>query len=252
MLYTKELAQELKSAIEGIEIKADEDKDWMFDVVATTEDTDRDNEVIKVNGWDTKNWEKNPVILANHSYTIENIIWKGIKFYTSNGVKRMKWVFSKSNPLWILARNLYNEGMLKTVSVWFIPTKRNEQDYKIIEKAELLEVSFVAVPCNPNAISLDWKLYEEAIAKGFIKEVSEEIIEEKQEEVIEEVIEKTELEIVREELAEIKNILKTLADNKVEGEKLIEEEIADVKAQKEILQSINKATALALENLKKL
>jgi hypothetical protein len=33
--------------------------------------------------------------------------------------------------------------------------KRNEADYKIIEKAELLEVSFVAVPCNPNAVSLD-------------------------------------------------------------------------------------------------
>lgn len=251
MLYTKELAQELKTAIEGIELKAEEDKDWMFDVVATTEDTDRDNEVIKINGWDTKNWEKNPVILANHSYTIENIIWKGIKFYTSNGVKRMKWVFSKSNPLWILARNLYNEGMLKTVSVGFIPTKRNEQDYKIIEKAELLEVSFVAVPCNPNAVSLDWKLYEEAIAKGFIKEVKEEV-EEIIEEVKEETIEKTELEMVREELAEIKTILKTLADNKVEGEKLIDEETADVKAKKEILQSINKATALALENLKKL
>jgi hypothetical protein len=28
-------------------------------------------------------------------------------------------------------------------------------DFKIIEKAELLEVSFVAVPCNPNAISMD-------------------------------------------------------------------------------------------------
>ena len=244
MLYTKELAQELKTALEGIELKADEDKDWMFDVVATTEDTDRDNEVIKVNWWDTKNWEKSPVILANHSYIIENIIWKGIKFYTSNGVKRMKWVFSKSNPLWILARNLYNEGMLKTVSVGFIPTKRNEQDHKIIEKAELLEVSFVAVPCNPNALSLDWKLYKEAIAKGFIKEVKEEVIEEK--------VEKTEIEIVREELAEIKSILKTLADNKVEGEKLIDEETADVKAKKEILQSINKATALALENLKKL
>jgi hypothetical protein len=74
MLYTKELAEQLKTAISEIELKAEEDKDFMFDVVATTEDVDRDNEVIKVNGWDSKNWEKNPVILANHSYTIENII----------------------------------------------------------------------------------------------------------------------------------------------------------------------------------
>jgi len=55
--------------------------------------------------------------------------------------------------------------MLKSVSVGFIPTKRNDEDYKIIEKAELLEVSFVAVPCNPNAISMDQKLFEEAVSK---------------------------------------------------------------------------------------
>ena len=246
MLYTKELAEQLKTAISEIEVKAEEDKDWMFDVVATTEDTDRDNEVIKVNWWDTKNWEKNPVILANHLYTIENIIWKGLKFYTSNWQKRLKWVFSKTNPLWVLAKNLYQEWMLKTVSVWFLSLKRNEQDYKIIEKAELLEVSFVAVPCNPNAVSLDWKIFDEAVEKWLIiKEVEEE----------QEIEAKTELQEVKEELAEIKSILKTLADNKVEDEKqkqIIDEETADVKAKKEILQSINKATALALENIKKL
>ena len=70
-------------------------------------------------------------------------------------MKRLKGVFSKTNPLGVLARNLYQEGMLKSVSVGFIPTQRNQNDYKIIEKAELLEVSFVAVPCNPEAISLD-------------------------------------------------------------------------------------------------
>ena len=252
MLYTKELAKTLKNAISDIELKADEDKDFIFDVIATTEDTDRDNEIIKVNWWDSKNWEKNPVVLANHSYTIENIIWKGLKFYTSNWQKRLKWVFSKTNPLWVLAKNLYQEWMLKTVSVWFIPTKRNETDYKIIEKAELLEVSFVAVPCNPNAVSLDWKIFNEAVEKGLIIKEVEEKQEEIEEIVVEEIETKTELQEVKEELAEIKSILKALADNKVEEKQTIEEETADVKAKKEILQSINKATALALENIKKL
>jgi hypothetical protein len=99
MLYTKELAEELKTKLSDLVLKVEDDDDWSFDVIATTQDTDRDNEVIKVNGWDTKNWEKNPVILANHYYTIENIIGKGTKFYTSNGVKRLKGTFSKSNPL---------------------------------------------------------------------------------------------------------------------------------------------------------
>jgi hypothetical protein len=35
-----------------------------------------------------------------------------------------------------------------------------EENRKIIEKAELLEVSFVAIPCNPNAVSLDKKILE--------------------------------------------------------------------------------------------
>lgn len=230
--------------VQEIVNKVEEDKEWAFDVVATTEDADRENEIIKVNWWDIKNWQMNPVVLANHDYTIENIIGKGTSFYTSNGIKRLKGVFSKTNPLWILARDLYNEGMLKSVSVGFIPLKRNEQDYKIIEKAELLEVSFVAVPCNPNAVSLDGKLYEEAITKWLIKEVVEEIIEE---------VEEKELTIkdLHNEIQEIKTILNAMADDKVKAQEL-DAEVQKAKEQKEFLQQVNKATATALENLKKL
>jgi len=177
-LYSEQLAKELKEAISEVEIKAnEEDKDFLFDVVASTEDVDRDWEVIKIKGWDTKNWDKNPVILANHQYRIETIIWKGLKFYTSNGVKRLKGVFSKTNPLAQVAKSLYDEWMLKTVSVWFIPLKRDENDSSIIEKAELLEVSFVAVPANPNAVSLDWKaaeVYKKGLEAWLIKEEKEE------------------------------------------------------------------------------
>lgn len=77
MLYTKELAEQLKKAINDVVVKAEdivEDVDYTFDVIATTQDVDRDGEIILVDGWDTKNWLKNPVILANHNYTIESII----------------------------------------------------------------------------------------------------------------------------------------------------------------------------------
>lgn len=239
MLYTEKIAQDIYAKVLDIVQKVEEDKDWVFDVVATTEDIDRDNEKIKINWWDTKNWEKNPVVLANHHYTIENIIGKWTKFYTSNGVKRLKGIFSKRNPLWVLARDLYNEGMLKSVSVGFIPLKRNEQDYKIIEKAELLEVSFVAVPCNPNAISMDEKLYEEAKSKWLIQEMIEEEVEEKE----------ITIQDVHNEIQEIKSILKAMTDDKV---KEVEEEVKKAKENKELLQIINKATATALENVKKL
>jgi hypothetical protein len=158
-------------------------------------------------------------------------------------VKRLKGVFSKSNPLWVLARDLYNEWMLKSVSVWFIPLKRNDMDFKIIEKAELLEVSFVAVPCNPNAISMDWKLFDEAVAKWFlVKEVEEE----KEEEV-----DQITLETINADVQEIKLLLKWLVDDKAKSEDIQQQE-EEAKAKKELLQTINKATAVALENLKKL
>ena len=254
MLYTKELAEQIKKAIAETEIKVEDDEEYTFDVIATTEDTDRDNEVIKVNWWDSKNWEKNPVILANHDYTVQSIIWKGLKFYTSNGQKRLKGVFSKTNPLWQLAKNLYEEGMLKTVSVGFIPLKRNEQDYKIIEKAELLEVSFVAVPANPNATSLDWKLYTEALEKGLIKEIQEPVEEHiDDDEDIEDLQNKTtEMEEVKKELAEIKELIKSISAKNTADDKVDEEEIDEVKQKKELIQSINKWTAKLLENMKKL
>ena len=248
MLYTKELAEKIKKAIAETEITVEDDEEYTFDVIATTEDPDRDNEVIKVNWWDTSNWEKNPVILANHDYTVQSIIWKGLKFYTSDWQKRLKGVFSKTNPLGQLAKNLYEEGMLKTVSVWFIPLKRNEQDHNIIEKAELLEVSFVAVPANPNATSLDWKLYNEAVKKGLIKE-KEKVEEETEEKTL--TVKQSEMEELKKEIAEVKELLKSMQTKNTADDKVDEEE-EEIKKKKELIQSINKWTAKILENMKKL
>lgn len=175
MLYTQELADKLLKAIDGVEIKASADKEREFDVVATSEDIDRQGETILVDGWDTKNWEKNPVVLANHEYEIESVIGRGTKFYTADGVKRLKGVFSQTNPLAILVKDMYREGMINAVSVGFIVRQRNQEDYKIIEKAELLEISFVAIPCNPYALSTEArKLFDEGVAKGLIIKSEEE------------------------------------------------------------------------------
>jgi len=100
---------------------------------------------------------KNPVIIANHVYKIENIVGKATSIYVKDNQLIIEWVFSESNPLGKLLADLYEEWMVKTVSVWFIPKSRDESNKRIITNAELLELSFVAVPCNPNALSLDQK-----------------------------------------------------------------------------------------------
>ena len=114
---------------------------------------------------------KNPVIIANHIYKVENIVGKATDIYIKDNQLFIEWVFSSSNPLWVLLADLYEEWMIKSVSVWFIPKSRDKNNAKIITEAELLELSFVAVPCNPNALSLDQKkLLEES---GMIEEFSE-------------------------------------------------------------------------------
>jgi hypothetical protein len=47
--YTQEMADSLIKSLEQVEVKADEsDKDWSFDVIATTENADRDGEIVKI------------------------------------------------------------------------------------------------------------------------------------------------------------------------------------------------------------
>ena len=156
MLLTDEKINELKNLINNLDFK--EVKQWRtFKVVASTEDSDRSGEIIKASGWDYTNFMKNPVIIANHVYKIENIVGKATSIYVKDNQLIIEWVFSESNPLGKLLADLYEEWMVKTVSVWFIPKSRDESNKRIITNAELLELSFVAVPCNPNALSLDQK-----------------------------------------------------------------------------------------------
>lgn len=227
----EEQANAIKSQIFSLEIKG-EDSDRKFRVVASTEDTDRSWEVIKLSAWDWENYMKNPVIIANHDYQIENIVGKATKIWVEDGKLIIEGVFSKSNPLGVLLADLYDEGMVKTVSVGFIPKQRQEDNRRIITSAELLELSFVAVPCNPNALSLDQKqLIQKGIEAGILQE------------------EKSELEAFKAEIlgevAEVKNLLKALLDGKSKGA-----DEANYIA-KETLQNIAKAANEGISMFKK-
>lgn len=227
----EEQANSIKSQISSLEVKG-EDSDRKFRVVASTEDTDRSWEIIKVAGWDWENYMKNPVIIANHDYQIENIVGKATKIWVEDGKLVIEGVFSKSNPLGVLLADLYDEGMVKTVSVGFIPKQRQEDNRRIITSAELLELSFVAVPCNPNALSLDQKqLMKKGIEAGILQE------------------EKSELEAFKaeilEEIHEVKALLKAVVDGNTK-----QKDEANIIA-KETLQSIVRAGNEGLAMFKK-
>lgn len=164
----KEISEEIAKKILEIgvvDIKSD-DKSWTFKVVASMESEDRAWDIIKVNGWDIKNYEKNPIMLFWHDYwNIKSIIGWKVKISKTEinwvPVLIAEWVFSKTDH-WQVARQLYDEWILKTVSVGFRILETGDKK-SIVTKAELLEISFAPVPCHQDALSIDKSI----VQKGF-------------------------------------------------------------------------------------
>lgn len=169
--YSEQLAKEICSKIKEIWTKIDNIENWTFKVVASDETVDRVWESIKIDGRDLKNYLKNPIILFGHKYNdMDDVVWKATKIYVENNALIVEWIFAGTKS-WQQLRQLYEEWILKTVSVWFIVKERDANNSKIITKAELLELSFVPVPCNPNALSLSKDVLDACIENGIIKEI---------------------------------------------------------------------------------
>lgn len=170
--YTEKLAKEISEKISSFEVKENVEN-GTFKVVASDETVDRSWETIKVSSRDLKNYMKNPIILFGHEYrSLDCIAWKATNVYVEKNQLVIEGVFAWTQPAQML-RQLYDEGILKTVSVGFIAKQRDPNNSKIITEAELLELSFVPVPCNPNALSLEKEVIEGMIETWILKEVEE-------------------------------------------------------------------------------
>jgi HK97 family phage prohead protease len=170
--------------------------------IASTADFDRQGESIKQDGWDLKSFKQNPVILASHNYS-EFPIGKATGIAVQDDKLTFKMIFSEATQTAREAYQLVKEGILKSFSVGFIPREYDSKDANVITKAELLEISLVAVPANPNAIVTAKSMKTNVLAQELIKswlldeklkgEVEE--IEKEEEEKKEEVTEVTEPEL---------------------------------------------------------
>jgi len=138
----------------NLEKKANSDNS--FSGVFSTSTVDRHGDVVKQN-WDLNAFKKNPVLLDSHNYnSIEHIIGRVNKIK----VKEDKLVgdveFALDNPKGLLAYKLALNKFLNAFSVGFIPVVFGDKGE--FEKSELLELSSVPVPANPE--SLMEKLYD--------------------------------------------------------------------------------------------
>jgi len=143
--------------LENCEVKKVGERQYEF--TASTADQDRDGEVIDVAGWDLKNFKKNPVIMFAHDYRT-----LPIGRATKIGIREGKLVNNVEFPpegtyeFADIVERLVGAGFLKTESVGFLPKKWEDGDggekspRRTYTKQELLEISIVPVPSNPNAL----------------------------------------------------------------------------------------------------
>jgi len=148
--------------LENCEVKKVGERQYEF--IASTADQDRDGEVIDVSGWDLKNFKRNPVIMFAHAYNTLPI-GKATKIGVKDGklIDVVEFPPEGTYEFADTVARLVDAGYLKTQSVGFIPKKWEDGDWteedskgskprRTYTKQELLEISIVPVPSNPNAL----------------------------------------------------------------------------------------------------
>lgn len=217
------MKETLTQAITQCELKGiDEDKLLITGIVGSDGSTDRHGDRVNPKGWVLDNFLKNPVIMLNHEYH-QLPIGKATNVSMRNGKLVFDVQFSKTLEVAKQAFNLVKEGIMKAWSVGFIPLEWGKTgDEYTINKQELLELSLVSIPANPNAL-LSYKktlnTQQIDLIKAFEALLSKEVGDEaKQEKEAEEVIpaeEEKQKEQIKEQASEVmskEEIIKLIND----------------------------------------
>ena len=158
-------SDEVKALIAATE-KSIEGDTGTFEVVITTENLDRYQEVVSLDGWELEHYLKNPVVLWGHDhFTLPIGMATSVEIRDGKMIAKGKFAPHEHAQQ---IRALYDAGIVRATSVGFI---EKEREGNLITKAELLEFSFVSVPANPYALSLNNFSLEEVsglVTKGII------------------------------------------------------------------------------------
>lgn len=149
------------------EQKAVDEKARTIKHVISTAAPDRDGDVVTLDGWDTREFMENPVVLFGHRHDRPPIAKCLSLERTERGLEAEtqfppKGVDEFADKVF----ELHRSGFLKAWSVGFMPRKWSprvgedgERMGVIFEEKQLLEYSSVPIPANPEAVNL-------AISKG--------------------------------------------------------------------------------------
>lgn len=139
--------------------------DGTYEYIASDETVDRYGDIIRVSGWDLRNYRKNPVVLFAHQK--DNPVGTAVKVWIDDKAKtlqvRIKMAEPGTSPFIDTLCKLLEQKIVRAVSVGFMPTVepsyiRDEKNDRItgVEYIgqELLENSLVTVPANPSALEM--------------------------------------------------------------------------------------------------
>ncbi|HXI43855.1 MAG TPA: HK97 family phage prohead protease [Bryobacteraceae bacterium] len=132
--------------------------------VMSDETPDRMGDVIVASGWDTTNFNKNPIALFGHRSDFPLGTWKNLRVEKTKLVGDLSLAPPGTSDRIDEVRRLVEADILKAVSVGFRDIESVPIDPKSpfggmrFTKSELVECSLVAVPANPNALAISKSL----------------------------------------------------------------------------------------------
>ena len=138
--------------------------------VASTEDEDRGRDVIRQDGWELDNFRKNPVYMWAHDYR-RTPIGTVPRVWVENRILFNTVRFDEDDAFAADIARKYRSGVLRAQSVGFRPLEFEERRGGGFEftRAELLEISGVAIPMNAHALrkgltaARAWMLFQDAL-----------------------------------------------------------------------------------------
>lgn len=133
---------------------SDDSENSLF--VLSDETPDRMGDIIASDGWDTENFSKNPIALFNHKSDFPIGNWKDLHVESSQLRATLELAPKGTSDRIDEIRKLIACGVLKATSVGFRPVDHEplRSGGSLFKRCELVEASLVAVPANPNALSV--------------------------------------------------------------------------------------------------
>lgn len=185
---------EFRKTIGVLQTKTIDKEAGIYEVWISTEDVDRDGDIVEVAGADLKSYMKNPIVLFGHKYSDpEAVVGEALKLIkkAKKGIiarfQFAEWGISVGADV---VRRLWEAGLLKAASIGFrvldggweeILTEDDRGEprrtgWRFVSW-ELLEFSIVPVPANQEALRLAFKSMTEegeSTLEGIAKKLGEE------------------------------------------------------------------------------